>query len=142
MLPSRSCSHLERSPQLPPPSNTDVSDIRGNLSDEGKCVVLSILAYTIGSKDGCFGASVGDRLRLVETDVITKNGKASQGRTVFEVTIDKDMCNSFGTLHGACATYLVGPCTMSAIGVLGAALGIDGTGVSQSMNMIWHRPAK
>jgi hypothetical protein len=33
-------------------------------------------------------------------------------------------------------------CSVSALVVLGAAIGIDGTGVSQSMNLIWHQPAK
>jgi hypothetical protein len=31
---------------------------------------------------------------------------------------------------------------MSAIVVLGAALGIETTGVSQSMNLIWHKAAE
>ncbi|KAF9266098.1 hypothetical protein L218DRAFT_858600 [Marasmius fiardii PR-910] len=141
MLPTRSNPRTGQS-SSPHSSHVDVSDVRGNISNEGKRLVLSIVSYFIGSQEGCFGASVGERLKLVEAEVIAKDGKASQGRTVFEIKVDKDMCNSFGTLHGACATYLVGPCTMSALGVLGAALGIDGTGVSQSMNMVWHQPAK
>ncbi|KAK0243384.1 hypothetical protein EDD85DRAFT_926253 [Armillaria nabsnona] len=53
-----------------------------------------------------------------------------------------DMCNVFGTLHGACAAYIVDPCSVSSLVVLGAAIGADGTGVSQSLNVIWHQPAK
>ncbi|KAG7097542.1 hypothetical protein E1B28_004881 [Marasmius oreades] len=140
MLPTRSNPPAERSSSQS--SDIDVSEVRGNISDEGKRLVLNIISYFIGSQEGCFGASVGERLKLIEAEVVAKDGKASQGRTVFEIKIDKDMCNSFGTLHGACATYLVGPCTMTALGVLGAALGIDGTGVSQSVNIVWHQPAK
>ncbi|KAJ8087225.1 hypothetical protein PM082_006055 [Marasmius tenuissimus] len=141
MLPPGSYSNFERHPQLPAHPNTDVSWVKGNISDEGKRLVLGIVSYFIGSKEGCFGFSIGERLRLIEANVFAKDGEASQGKTVFEITIDKDMCNSFGTLHGACATYFVGPCTMSAMGMLGAALGIDGTGVSQSVNINWHQPA-
>ncbi|ESK86520.1 hypothetical protein Moror_9840 [Moniliophthora roreri MCA 2997] len=124
------------------PSNYDVSTIKGNISDEAKRFVLDLFYYYVGTQDGCFGASVGRRLKLVEAEILLRNGKASQGRTVFEVDIERDMCNPLKTLHGACATYLVGPCTISTLGLLGAALGIDGTGVSQSVNVTWHQPAK
>ncbi|KNZ72677.1 hypothetical protein J132_02110 [Termitomyces sp. J132] len=33
-------------------------------------------------------------------------------------------------------------CSVSSLVVLGNAIGIDGTGVSQSMNLIWHQPAR
>lgn len=66
------------------------------------------------------------------------------------------MCNVFRTLHGGCAAYIVDPyvftsfrhitvyrpslrCSMSALVVLGIQHGFDGTGMSQSMNLIWHR---
>lgn len=64
------------------------------------------------------------------------------------------MCNVFGTLHGACAAYIIDPyvfysskevradlgrCSVSALITLGRTVGVDGTGVSQSMNLIWHR---
>ena len=67
------------------------------------------------------------------------------------------MCNVFGTLHGACAAYIIDPyvfysskvffevrvdrcrCSVSALITLGRTIGVDGTGVSQSMNLIWHR---
>jgi len=45
----------------------------------------------------------------------------------------------FGTLHGACAAYIIDPCAVSALITLGRTIGEDGTGVSQSMNLIWHR---
>ena len=33
-------------------------------------------------------------------------------------------------------------CSVSSLVLLGASLGIDGGGVSQSMNLIWHNPVK
>ena len=66
-----------------------------------------------------------------------------------------------GTLHGACAAYIVDQyvlysiyelfffrspyacsCSVSSLVLLGASLGIDGGGVSQSMNLIWHNSIK
>ncbi|KAF9024411.1 hypothetical protein BDZ89DRAFT_121502 [Hymenopellis radicata] len=35
-----------------------------------------------------------------------------------------------------------GRCSVSSLVVLGAAIGADGTGISESLNMIWHQPAK
>ncbi|KAK7453558.1 hypothetical protein VKT23_001443 [Stygiomarasmius scandens] len=128
-------------PPLPGP-RVDVSQIRGNVSDQSKRLAVNIFSHFIGAKEQSFGAEVGQRLRLVEMNVWVRNGKASQAQTVFEITVAKDMCNIFGTLHGACATYIVDPCSVSALVVLGAAMGVDGTGVSQSMNLIWHQPAK
>ncbi|KAF5371138.1 hypothetical protein D9758_004298 [Tetrapyrgos nigripes] len=141
-LPSHSPSLVLPSfPPIPGPS-LDVTGIRGNVSDQSKRLALNIFSHFIGAKEQSFGAEVGQRLKLVEMNVWVRNGKASQAQTVFEITVQKDMCNIFGTLHGACATYIVDPCSVSALVVLGAAMGIDGTGVSQSMNLIWHQPAQ
>ncbi|KAF9037782.1 hypothetical protein BDP27DRAFT_1347953, partial [Rhodocollybia butyracea] len=114
------------------PNSPDVSSIQGNVSAQSKRLVLDIMSYYLGAKEDSFGVQVGRRLQL----------RSMNSQTVFEVTVAKDMCNPFGTLHGACACYIVDPCSMSAIVVLGAALGIETTGVSQSMNLIWHKAAK
>ncbi|KAF9035396.1 hypothetical protein BDZ89DRAFT_922989, partial [Hymenopellis radicata] len=45
-----------------------------------------------------------------------------------------------GTLHGGCAAYLIDPCSVSSLVSSGFVTGRDGSGVSQSMNLIWHRP--
>ncbi|THU91053.1 hypothetical protein K435DRAFT_674919 [Dendrothele bispora CBS 962.96] len=125
-----------------PGSEVDVSQIRGNVSDQSKRLAVNIFSHFIGAREENFGAQVGRRLKLVEMNVSSRNGRATEAQTVFEIAVAKDMCNIYGTLHGACATYIVDPCSVSALVVLGAALGVDGTGVSQSMNLIWHQPAK
>lgn len=66
---------------------------------------------------------------------------APSGETVFEIKVERDMCNIYETLHGACAAYMIDPCSVSSLVALGLATGIDGTGVSQSMHLIWHQPA-
>ncbi|THU78813.1 hypothetical protein K435DRAFT_597747, partial [Dendrothele bispora CBS 962.96] len=113
----------------------DVSRIRGNVSDQNKRFAVNIFLHFIGAREENFGAQVGRRLKLVEMNVPSRNGKATEAKTVFEITVTKDMCNTYGTLHGACTTYIVDPCSVSALVVLGVALGVDGTGVSQSMNL-------
>ncbi|KAE9404179.1 hypothetical protein BT96DRAFT_973358 [Gymnopus androsaceus JB14] len=126
-------------------STTNVSEIRGNVSDASKRFVMDIFAYYIGAKEESFGVEVGRRLKMQSMNVWSSNTttrRRVEAQTVFDITVTADMCNPMGTLHGACACYIVDPCSMSAIVVLGAALGIDATGVSQSMNLIWHKPAK
>jgi len=166
-------------PPLPGP-RVDVSQIRGNVSDQSKRLAVNIFSHFIGAKEQSFGAEVGQRLRLVEMNVWVRNGKASQAQTVFEITVAKGkdhihdiinlnvtdidcrrhvqylwdsswcLCNvhrrpvsnlSHSSVHSDHVVPLP-RCSVSALVVLGAAMGVDGTGVSQSMNLIWHQPAK
>ncbi|KAG6867674.1 hypothetical protein C0993_012539 [Termitomyces sp. T159_Od127] len=116
--------------------------IKGNVSEEEKRAALKILSHFVSTRERSYGADVGQQLRLVEINVWERDGHAATGQTIFEVDVTKEMCNVFGTLHGACAAYMVDPCSVSSLVVLGNATGIDGTGVSQSMNLIWHQPAR
>lgn len=149
---------------LPAAADVDVSQIKGNVSDEEKRLGANIFAYFVNAREESYGAEVGQRLRLVEMNIWGKDarGAAAQGQTVFEIDVEAgecqsvsavalmssadgqhaDMCNVYGTLHGACAAYIVDPCSVSSLVVLGAAIGADGTGISQSLNLIWHQPAK
>ncbi|KIJ94376.1 hypothetical protein K443DRAFT_683795 [Laccaria amethystina LaAM-08-1] len=117
----------------------EVSHITGNLSDDAKRRSVSAFTYFVSTVDKSYGASVGQRLKPLEMNVWKEGSAAAYGETVFEITVDKDMCNVFGTLHGACAAYIIDPCSVSALITLGRTIGVDGTGVSQSMNLIWHR---
>lgn len=134
--------------------NVEVSHIAGNLSDDAKRRGVSAFTYFVSTADKSYGASVGQRLKPVEMNVWKEGSAAAYGETIFEITVDEDMCNVFGTLHGACAAYIIDPyvfylffevrvdrgrCSVSALITLGRTIGVDGTGVSQSMNLIWHR---
>ncbi|KAK0190366.1 hypothetical protein F5146DRAFT_1043953, partial [Armillaria mellea] len=110
------------------PSN-DYSSIEGNIPLAQKQRCAEIFAHFIGQPATSFGAAIGRDLRLAMVNVC-------------EIEVTRDMCNVYGTLHGGCAAYLIDPCSVSALVALGVATGTDGTGVSQSMNLIWHRPAK
>jgi len=93
-------------------------------------------------------------------EVMVERGKSTTvlRRPVVDAT--PDMCNVYGNLHGGCAAYIIDPyvslefqtthltltvslsCSASALVSLGLVLGFDGSGVSQSMNLQWHKPAK
>ncbi|KAF8914393.1 hypothetical protein CPB84DRAFT_86798 [Gymnopilus junonius] len=120
----------------------DISKIRGNISDEAKRYCLRIFDFHVSTPGNSYGADVGGCLRLVEINVQPGRENTTFAETVFEVTIRKDMCNIFRILHGACAAYIVDLCSVSALVALGTALGFDATGVSQSMNLIWHHPIR
>ncbi|KIM36045.1 hypothetical protein M413DRAFT_78749, partial [Hebeloma cylindrosporum] len=123
--------------------NADTSSIQGNASVEVKQICIELFRFFISTTGNSYGADVGQRLKLVEINIWGEGGtKAASAQTVVEITIEKDMCNVFGTLHGACAAYIVDPCSVSSLVALGTALGFDGTGFSQSMNLIWHHPVK
>ncbi|KAF9458491.1 hypothetical protein BDZ94DRAFT_1201082 [Collybia nuda] len=123
-------------------SRLDVSSIKGNLSDEEKLQCAKVFARFVSTREKSYGADVGQRLKFIGMNVWGKGSSSAYGETIFEIEVEKDMCNIFGTLHGACAAYIIDPCSVSSLVVLGTVTGVDGTGVSQSMNLIWHQPAR
>ncbi|KAF9266097.1 hypothetical protein L218DRAFT_942377 [Marasmius fiardii PR-910] len=166
------------------PSSSNVSEIKGNLTDTQKRRCLQIFQHFIGTPDTSFGAEIGQNLKMVEISVMEsaiedptneewpleqgvtwsegeKSYKSFGGkradkenklpsnlspkdaiaRTICEIDITRDMCNIYGTLHGGCAAYMIDPCSVSALVALAVVLGSDGTGVSQSMMLQWHKPA-
>jgi hypothetical protein len=70
---------------------------------------------------------------------------------------DVDMCNIYGTLHGGCAAYMIDSyvllpsvdflievalrCSSSSLVALGVVKGADYGGMSQALNIIWHKRA-
>ncbi|KDQ29777.1 hypothetical protein PLEOSDRAFT_1038800 [Pleurotus ostreatus PC15] len=130
--------HFFRS--LPPAPNADVKKIKGNFSDTHKQLAANALAYFVDTGN-TWGSGVGQRLNLVEINLSRRDGGTLEAQTILEIEVTEEMCNVFGIMHGACAAYLFDPATSSALVALGLELGIDGSGVSQSMNIIWHKPA-
>ncbi|KAK1225321.1 hypothetical protein PQX77_011739 [Marasmius sp. AFHP31] len=86
--------------------------------------------------------SFGNQRKRNETRTATSiSTKDAVARTVCEIDVTPNMCNVYGTLHGGCAAYMIDPCSVSALVSLGIVTGVDGTGVSQSMSLQWHRSA-
>ncbi|KAJ7261179.1 HotDog domain-containing protein [Mycena rebaudengoi] len=130
-----------------PTVDIDVKQIRGNVSDAEKQVNANIFAYfATGSGSGVspnspFSKEIGGRLKIVEMNVRDLRSNAAAAEVVFEIEVTENMSNVYGTLHGGCAAYMVDPCTVASLILLGLESGFDGTGVTQSMNLHWHHPA-
>ncbi|KAJ6479440.1 HotDog domain-containing protein [Mycena vitilis] len=125
---------------LPNAPNVDVTQIKGNVSDEEKQINANVFYY-FGTGSGVsafppFAQEIAGRLRIVEVNVW--DGECEM---VYEIEVTESMCNVYGTMHGGCATFMLDPCTVAAMVCLGRAKGFDGTGVSQSLNVHWHHPA-
>lgn len=110
----------------------DISHVRGNVTDEAKQLASQVFYYFVSTRERSYGADIGQRLKLVEVNVREQGDgpDAPSGETIFEIEVEKgewiwkflfcfndhaflfarqDMCNIFGTLHGACAAYMVDP---------------------------------
>ncbi|KAF8628727.1 hypothetical protein AX15_003744 [Amanita polypyramis BW_CC] len=129
-----------------PDSEFDPATVKGNVSDDFKRLSAKIFAHLAGRNVEVFASSAGRQLRCTGIHVHgVENGNAV-GRTwaesIYEVTVTREMCNSFAVMHGACASLLLELCTLSAIVVVGIALGKDFTGLTQSVNYIFHQPAR
>lgn len=72
---------------LVPTQETDVSEIRGNVSDHEKQLSLRVFKYFVSTQDKSYGADIGQRLKLVETNVWGREGGAAYGETVFEIVV-------------------------------------------------------
>lgn len=138
--PSPSCEAFYRA--LPPAPCDDASKIAGNLSLDQKQLCANVLSYFI-IEGNAFGCEIGKRMRLVETNVLKspEKGGPLRGRTVCEIQVEKDMCNIYGVLHGGCAAYMIDSCSSSSLVALGVVKGLDYSGMSQALNIIWHGPA-
>ncbi|KAJ7050102.1 hypothetical protein C8F01DRAFT_1264366 [Mycena amicta] len=82
--------------QLP---NVDASQIRGNVSAEQNQINANIFAFYVSGKGG------PRRYR------IHSGRDGAVGR--LEIEVVEDMCNVFGTMHGACGAYLIDQCVSS-----------------------------
>ncbi|EAU84248.2 hypothetical protein CC1G_08178 [Coprinopsis cinerea okayama7 len=115
----------------------------GNACDGVKWYCWAVFRHFVGESGTWFASSIGTSVRLVEVNLWSTdgNGKPTKAESVFEVVVTKEMCNPFGILHGACAGYLLDYCSVTPLVALGYHNGEDGTGLSQSMNIIYHGAA-
>ena len=68
-------------------NNTDVSAIKGNISDDLKRLGGAAWDFFVGSEDN-FGATIGKRLKFVEMNIWGEKG-LSYAETICFITIDK-----------------------------------------------------
>jgi len=132
------------------PEDIDVSRIAGNTPDHVKALIGNtsfFLAYARtldGVKGPIFGESITKRVVVTEVSVEKKAEEPMklEGRVVCELTVEDDMVNGGGNIHGGCSAFLIDMCSTMAL----LALGMTNTGeiqgsVSQSLNVVYHSPA-
>ncbi|OAX43764.1 hypothetical protein K503DRAFT_730970 [Rhizopogon vinicolor AM-OR11-026] len=121
----------------------DASQIQGNVSHYVKQLILNtFIAYGAGDEH-CFGHSVAKAVKFV--DISAHESHEKHGRmestTVAEIVISKSMLNGAGMLHGGCLAFLIDNCCSTPLVALGLIQNINGVGVTQSMNIMFHSPA-
>ncbi|TFK71131.1 hypothetical protein BDN72DRAFT_765498 [Pluteus cervinus] len=123
-----------------PDYGDDVSSIRGNAPDYVKQLNSNTyFSYGVGDED-CFGHKVGKSVRFVEVNVdrqLERQGRM-EATTIAEVVVSKHMLNGAGMLHGGCVAYLI---DNTPLVVLGLLQNVNGVGVTQAMNVLFHSPA-
>jgi acyl-coenzyme A thioesterase 13 len=66
----------------------DASTIKGSLTLEQKQLCANIFTYFL-VEGNTYGSEIGERVRLVETDVWEDEGQGMKGRTVCEMEVTK-----------------------------------------------------
>lgn len=112
------------------------SRIRGNLSPELKQRLEMVMEAV--ATPGVHGASLCKRLVVTEASIVPKAEEVSRtgARVVCEVTVEEDMLNPVGTMHGGCAAFLVDTCSTLTFIATGRNMGVSAT-----MDVIYHAPA-
>ncbi|KAF9076904.1 HotDog domain-containing protein [Rhodocollybia butyracea] len=119
------------------------NDIAGNASEEVKDFLKHTVNIFTGQRQKTFASSVLSRLILTEASL--KNNAVEPQRKdsfiVYKITVDEDMINGGGNIHGGCSALLIDCCSSAAIIAMKLAQGAMSMDVSQSMNIIYHAPA-
>ncbi|KAG7097498.1 hypothetical protein E1B28_004840 [Marasmius oreades] len=119
-------------------------EIGGNCSLETKQRIVDTLASHV--RHGVFaGSTVASKLRVSEVTVgqMREDPLREEGRAVFTLTVDEDMMNLAGGVHGGCIAYLIDFCSSLALAVLAHKQTGDRRviSVSQALNIVYHSPA-
>ncbi|KAF8880791.1 HotDog domain-containing protein [Infundibulicybe gibba] len=123
------------------PDYGDISSIGGNAPDYVKQLNHNTYySYGVGDDEDCFGHKVGKAVKFVEVSVdrrLERQGRM-EATTVAEIVVSKHMLNGAGMLHGGCVAYLI---DNTPLVVLGLLQNVNGVGVTQAMNVLFHSPA-
>ncbi|KAE9406608.1 hypothetical protein BT96DRAFT_987445 [Gymnopus androsaceus JB14] len=122
------------------PNQGDISCVSGNAPDYVKQLNYNTYhSYGVGGEDS-FGHKVGKEVKFIDVSIDRKLER--QGRleamTTAEVIVNKYMLNGAGMLHGGCLAYLI---DNTPLVVLGLVQNVNGVGVTQAMNVLFHSPA-
>ncbi|TFK91084.1 hypothetical protein K466DRAFT_596438 [Polyporus arcularius HHB13444] len=114
--------------------------IKGLPEEQEARIRAAIVKVTLGPS--MFARSVGTRVVPTEVEVFrrAKDGKM-QARMVYETTVEEDMLNIEGTMHGGCGVYIIDQCSSVALMVLASALDKPIYFVSKTLDTTFHAPA-
>nr|GAT52138.1 predicted protein [Mycena chlorophos] len=124
------------------------SHILGNLPQAQKQQAANLFYFFIAGHGEApnanpFAGEIGMRIRIVEMNVF--DDVEAGAWQVMEVEVTPDMCNAFGTMHGACGAFLLGHAGMGTIVLLGNATGFDSASLASTaqnlQNLHWHTTA-
>jgi hypothetical protein len=76
---------------LPQAANVDISQIKGNITDEQKQLGVNVFFHFVSTTGRSYGADIGQRLKIMEMNVWDKGvrGPADYGETIFEIEVTK-----------------------------------------------------
>ncbi|KAF9266148.1 hypothetical protein L218DRAFT_996918 [Marasmius fiardii PR-910] len=118
-------------------------EIAGNGSLETKQCLADILS-SHHAQETFAGSTVASKIRISEVSLgkMREEPMREEGRVVFTLTVDEDMMNLVGSVHGGCIAYLIDLCSSLTLSVLVHKLtGNSGITVSQALNIVFHSPA-
>ncbi|KIM57938.1 hypothetical protein SCLCIDRAFT_16861 [Scleroderma citrinum Foug A] len=124
----------------------NVSLIGGNASIDLKRSFFDIFYEQLASPKGAkgFESEIASRIIWKEMSLleVAEEPEKLEGRTVFEITVEDDMVNPAGALHGGCSALLINSCSTMPIALLSlATTGRAEFGASQSLSIVYHSPA-
>ncbi|KAI0687233.1 hypothetical protein C8Q76DRAFT_299151 [Earliella scabrosa] len=147
---------LRSFPRAPAP-NDNAKAVKSDLPEEHVVHCQNILAYHIAHHPGSkvFGNGQAMGLKLVEMAIRDRRQEPApgenrpqkapkadlEGMTICELAVEEDMLNVHGTLAGACAVLIIDLATFAPLFALSAVTGVDASGFSTTMNIVWHAPA-
>ncbi|KAF8885788.1 hypothetical protein BD779DRAFT_658574 [Infundibulicybe gibba] len=124
----------------------DTSTIPGNAPPHIKEIFADLSAFFRydDKGKGSFGDSIARGLRTTEVSIIKKAEEPmkDEARVVCEITVQEDMLNGGGNIHGGCSAFLIDLCsTLSLTALMLSSTGSVFPNVSQSLNVVYHSPA-
>ncbi|KAJ3741446.1 HotDog domain-containing protein [Lentinula detonsa] len=117
--------------------------ISGNGSEEVKAHLKDIPKLFLNNRPNSFAASVITRLSLTEVSIKSNavEPQRKEGLVVHTITVEEDMVNGGGNIHGGCSAFLIDICSTASIMALKISQGLTTLDVSQSLNIVYHAPA-
>ncbi|KAG8863806.1 hypothetical protein FRB96_007643 [Tulasnella sp. 330] len=125
---------------------TPIDQIKGNATDARKTLLNDTMARF--NLPGYYCHDIMNRMVIVEAGAVDSPNANDEGmsgsgnktviRAVYELKVERDMCNPTGNFHGGCVAYLVDVCTSVSYCLHDDW---DCNHVSMSLETLYHAPA-